>query len=154
MIKGTTSDFHLNCLNLTLIFPLFISHFLLSKFVATVVFLWFSPYLHPLLFHSHFLLCSDSCLLSFFFSFKCLLSHSLLFFPFVDCVGAKGPTVRVISARVCVCIGVCFEVLLVLLWGISFEHQNPKSLFSSQSFLCSLSLSLSGSLSIMWLLLY
>lgn len=34
MIKGVTSDFHLNCLHLLLIFPLFISHFLSSGFTA------------------------------------------------------------------------------------------------------------------------
>lgn len=82
MIKGTPSDFHLNCLNLTLIFPLFISHLLLSEFAATVFFLWF--YLHVFPFHSHSLysfLCSFSFLPSLF-SFNCMVCSV----PFlVDC---------------------------------------------------------------------
>lgn len=136
MIKGTPSDFHLNCLNLTLIFPLFISHLLLSEFAATIFFLWF--YLHLFPFHSHSLysfLCSFSFRLSFF-SFNCMVSSV----PFlVHCTCGRWRPYSDCYQWVCVFLGAFTSVLLC---DISFEQKKFSHFLACHCYALSLSQSL------------
>lgn len=112
MIKGTPSDFHLNY-NLTLIFPLFISHFLQSGFAASV----FVPSLHLHLFsfcsHSlNFLLCSP---FPPFFASWFLGLFSLSFWLYLWKLKAMATV-----TKACVCTS---STALSMLWGVQESVQ-------------------------------